>query len=168
MRSQQCFGAVPNASRVRAHVDDTGRRTLQSTSAHQQQTGGHDDGNTLHSDGPGLVDVQCLPNSSTIRRIRDDNGPVLDDGYEDQAVELCGEHRPVGLLRGDTYSLYDGGTRVPFTLRWTGTVELGQTSALVSHLDVVASLASLLGLELVSGRVWTVSRQQSVPRASSK
>src|SRR5262249_48754790 len=29
-----------------------------------------------------------------------DNGPVVDDGYQDQAVEKLGDHKPAGPLRG--------------------------------------------------------------------
>ncbi|MEO0572742.1 MAG: arylsulfatase [Bacteroidota bacterium] len=76
-----------------------------------------------------------------------DNGPVLDDGYIDQAVEMNGKHTPKGGLRGGKYSLFDAGTHVPFMLRWTGTVTPGVSNALVSQLDFVASFASLVNQE---------------------
>jgi len=87
-------------------------------------------------------------NENTILVFSSDNGPVLDDGYEDRAVELCGDHRPAGPLRGGKYSMFDGGTRVPLMLRWTGTVAPGETSALVSHVDFPASFAALAGVPL--------------------
>ena len=37
---------------------------------------------------------------NTLIVLSSDNGPVVDDGYQDQAVELLGEHRPWGNLRG--------------------------------------------------------------------
>ena len=43
-----------------------------------------------------------------------DNGPVLNDGYYDDAVEKLGDHKPAGPLRGGKYSLFEAGTRVPF------------------------------------------------------
>ncbi len=84
----------------------------------------------------------------TIVIFSSDNGPVLDDGYQDQAVELCDGHRPAGPLRGGKYSLYDGGTRVPFILRWSGRVKPGVTDAIVCHVDFLASFAALVGIEL--------------------
>jgi arylsulfatase A-like enzyme len=77
-----------------------------------------------------------------------DNGPVVDDGYKDQAVEKLGDHRPAGPLRGGKYSAFDGGTRVPFVVRWPGTVKPGVSDAPVSQVDLLASFASLTGQKL--------------------
>ena len=77
-----------------------------------------------------------------------DNGPVVDDGYQDQAVEKLGDHKPAGPLRGGKYSAYDGGTRVPFVVRWPGTVKPGVSAAAFSQVDLLASLASLAGRKL--------------------
>jgi arylsulfatase A-like enzyme len=76
-----------------------------------------------------------------------DNGPVLNDGYEDRAVELLGGHRPAGPLRGSKYSAYEGGTRVPTISYWPGTIAPGTSDALVSQLDIYASIARLVGVE---------------------
>lgn len=76
-----------------------------------------------------------------------DNGPVLNDGYYDQAVEQLGSHQPAGQLRGGKYSLFEAGTRVPFVTWWPGTIAPGKSDALVSQLDLFASLAALVGLE---------------------
>lgn len=78
-----------------------------------------------------------------------DNGPVVDDGYHDGAVECLGTHRPAGPLRGGKYSLFDGGTRVPFLVSWPGTIVPGSTSeALVCQVDLLASCAALAGAAL--------------------
>jgi len=74
-----------------------------------------------------------------------DNGPVLDDGYRDGAEELVGNHQPAGPLRGGKYSMYDGGTRVPFIVSWPGTIDCGESDALVSHVDFFSSFAALVG-----------------------
>lgn len=86
--------------------------------------------------------------SNTLFIVTSDNGPVVDDGYQDQAVEKLGDHRPAGPLRGGKYSAYDGGTRVPFITRWPGEVKPGVSHAPVSQIDLLASLASLTGQAL--------------------
>lgn len=88
---------------------------------------------------------------NTIVILSSDNGPVVDDGYCDQAVELLGDHKPGGPFRGGKYSSYEAGTRVPCILRWTGRVEPAVSDALVCQLDWLASLAALLGVELPEG-----------------
>jgi arylsulfatase A-like enzyme len=76
-----------------------------------------------------------------------DNGPVLNDGYYDDAVEKLGDHKPWGPLRGGKYSLFEAGTRVPFITYWKGTIEPTVSDALVSQLDLLSSLAKLVGSE---------------------
>lgn len=80
---------------------------------------------------------------NTIVIFSSDNGPVLDDGYKDQAEELKGSHEAAGPLRGGKYSMFDGGTRVPFILSWPGVVQAGDSGAIVSHLDFHASFAAM-------------------------
>lgn len=80
-----------------------------------------------------------------------DNGPVLDDGYSDDAVELLGEHKPAGPLRGGKYSAFEAGARVPTIVWWPGRVEPGDSDALVSQVDLYASIAALVGVELTEG-----------------
>jgi arylsulfatase A-like enzyme len=84
----------------------------------------------------------------TLIIVTSDNGPVVDDGYKDQAVELLGDHKPAGPLRGGKYSLFDGGTRVVFLARWNGTIKPGKTDALFSQIDLIASFAALTGQSL--------------------
>jgi arylsulfatase A-like enzyme len=88
---------------------------------------------------------------NTIVIFSSDNGPVLDDGYQDRAEELKGSHRAAGPLRGGKYSLFDGGTRVPLILSWPGTVRAGESDALVSQLDFHAAFAELTGQRLEPG-----------------
>lgn len=85
---------------------------------------------------------------NTIVIFTSDNGPVLDDGYHDQANEKLGKHKPAGPLRGGKYSLFEGGTRVPFVVRWPEKVKAGTVSdALFGQVDLAASLAKLVGAE---------------------
>ncbi|MDR2849347.1 MAG: sulfatase-like hydrolase/transferase, partial [Verrucomicrobiota bacterium] len=87
----------------------------------------------------------------TLVILSSDNGPVLNDGYKDQAVEKLGEHRPAGPFRGHKYSAYEGGSRVPFIVRWPRRVKAGaESGALVSLVDLLASAAALTGQTLAS------------------
>jgi arylsulfatase A-like enzyme len=77
-----------------------------------------------------------------------DNGPVLNDGYYDDAVEKNGIHTAAGVLRGGKYSLFEAGTRVPFMVYWKGKTLPKKSDALVSQLDLFSSLAKLTGSDL--------------------
>jgi arylsulfatase A-like enzyme len=77
-----------------------------------------------------------------------DNGPVVDDGYKDDAVEKLGSHKPAGPLRGGKYSNFEAGTRVPFIVRWPGRVKPGLSGALVSQIDFLASFAAFTNQSL--------------------
>lgn len=87
---------------------------------------------------------------NTLVILTSDNGPVVDDGYKDQAVELLDGHTPAGPLRGGKYSLFDGGTRVVFIAKWEGNIKPGTSSALFSQIDLMASFARLTGQKLSS------------------
>ena len=87
----------------------------------------------------------------TLIIITSDNGPVVDDGYRDQAVELLGSHKPAGKLRGGKYSAFEGGTRVVFISSWKGTIKKGVTGALFSQIDMMASLAGIAGASIPEG-----------------
>ncbi|WNC69132.1 arylsulfatase [Thalassotalea nanhaiensis] len=78
-----------------------------------------------------------------------DNGPVMDDGYDDFAEEMRGEHDPSGGFRGGKYSAYEAGTRVPMIVTYpNGMIEAGESDALISHIDLYKTLATLAGVEL--------------------
>lgn len=80
-----------------------------------------------------------------------DNGPVLDDGYRDDAVEKLGDHRPSGPFRGGKYSVFEGGTRTPFIAWWPGRIEPGVSDAIVSTIDLPRSLTTLAGQPPAAG-----------------
>ena len=81
---------------------------------------------------------------NTIVIFSSDNGPVVDDGYKDDAVAKLGAHKPAGPLRGGKYSNFEAGTRVPFIVRWPKQVTRGTSNALISQVDFIASFASFL------------------------
>src|SRR5262245_15696852 len=85
---------------------------------------------------------------NTLVILSSDNGPVLDDGYADDAVEKLGAHQPAGPLRGGKYSLFEGGTRVPFLARWPARIKPGVSDALMSQVDFLATFAELTGQQL--------------------
>jgi arylsulfatase A-like enzyme len=77
-----------------------------------------------------------------------DNGPVINDGYYDDAVEKLGKHKPAGPLKGGKYSLFEAGTRVPFIVSWPKKIKPAVSEALVCQIDLMSSLASLVGSDV--------------------
>ncbi|QUE53320.1 sulfatase-like hydrolase/transferase [Luteolibacter ambystomatis] len=90
---------------------------------------------------------------NTMVILSSDNGPVIDDGYKDEAKEKLGDHKPAGPYNGGKYSLFEGGTRVPFIVRWKGKVKPGTSSAIVNQMDFAASFAALTGVKLAADAV---------------
>lgn len=82
---------------------------------------------------------------NTIVMLSSDNGPVIDDGYQDDAVEKLGNHKAAGPLRGGKYSAFEAGTRVPLLVRWPGQVKVGVSDVPISQVDFLADFAALLG-----------------------
>jgi arylsulfatase A-like enzyme len=85
---------------------------------------------------------------NTLVLFSSDNGPVVDDGYADGSVEALVDHKPAGPWKGGKYSIYEGGTRLPFIVNWPGTIEPGVTDALVSQVDLLASFSTFAHVDL--------------------
>jgi arylsulfatase A-like enzyme len=91
---------------------------------------------------------------NTIVIFSSDNGPVYDDGYDDgttvktSSAEVDRGHDGSGIYRGGKYQIYEGGTRVPFTIRWPAKIDPGTSDALVNQIDFIASFAELLGVDI--------------------
>ena len=78
-----------------------------------------------------------------------DNGPVMDDGYADGALEKVGDHRAAGPYTGGKYSIYESGTRTPFITRWTGRIKPGQVSdKMVCTIDLATSFSNYIGAKI--------------------
>lgn len=77
---------------------------------------------------------------NTIIMFSSDNGTTFNGGVNAKFFNS------VGNLRGLKMDLYEGGIRMPFIARWTGTIKPNTTSDLVSaQYDVMATLAELTG-----------------------
>ncbi len=91
---------------------------------------------------------------NTIVIFSSDNGPVYDDGYDDgTTVETSEEevdrgHDGSGIYKGGKYQIFEGGTRVPFIVRWPARIKPGVSDALVNQIDFMGSFAALLDLEI--------------------
>ena len=77
-----------------------------------------------------------------------DNGPVLDDGYQDDAVTKANGHNPSAPMRGGKYSSYEAGTRIPFIAKWPHTIKPLVSDALLCQMDLMASFAALLNIDI--------------------
>lgn len=74
-----------------------------------------------------------------------DNGPEKYAYARDEKFD----HWSAKPFRGLKRDIYEGGHHVPFIVKWPGLTEAGSTSdALVSQIDIMATLASMLEFEL--------------------
>ena len=93
---------------------------------------------------------------NTIVIFSSDNGPVYDDGYDDgtkvrtSREEVDQGHDGSGVWRGGKYQIYEGGTRVPFIVRWPARIQPGESAVPISQIDFMASFAKLLDIELAA------------------
>ncbi|MGE0104161.1 MAG: sulfatase-like hydrolase/transferase [Blastocatellales bacterium] len=99
---------------------------------------------------------------NTIVILTSDNGPVIDDGYKDDAVEKLGAHKPSGPFRGGKYSKFEAGTRVPLIVSWPLKIKPGRSDAMISQVDFPASFAALTGQKIDRA---TVTDSQDVSSA---
>jgi len=62
---------------------------------------------------------------------------------------LAKGHNPSHLFRGHKADIYEGGHRVPFLVRWPGTVPAGsKADQLTCLVDVIATVAEIVGVQL--------------------
>lgn len=79
----------------------------------------------------------------TLVIVTSDNGPLL-------TGRKFG-HNSVGPLRGSKTTVYEGGHRVPFLVRWPGRVPAGTTcDETISHVDILATLCTAAGVDVPS------------------
>ena len=114
----------------------------------RSQAGGYGDFVTQSDDHAGDV-LRALDENgfrdNTIVIFTADNGP------ERYAYDRVRNHRhsSSGPLRGLKRDIFEGGHRVPFIIRWPRVVEAGAvTNGLMSQIDVMATLAHVVGFQL--------------------
>ena len=100
-------------------------------------------------DALGLAETTLVFLSSDNGGVNDNNGPDAVHGIGDP--DATNGHAPNGALRGFKGSVWEGGTRVPFLVRWPARVKPGVSGALVSQVDLLASLAALTGQAIPDG-----------------
>lgn len=93
--------------------------------------------------------IKCLEDNNLLENtmivLSSDNGPVIDDGYDDMAEELLNGHDPMGALRGGKYSCYEAGTRVPFIVHFPSVIKKSDVSeALVLQIDFLDVMSKLI------------------------
>ncbi|MCM2679636.1 sulfatase-like hydrolase/transferase [Echinimonas agarilytica] len=84
---------------------------------------------------------------NTVVMLTSDNGPTDWKRYYDENIEPPGF---TGPYRGRKWSLYEGGTRMPFIIRWPAQIKpkTENNTSILSAIDILPSLAGLLDLEL--------------------
>jgi len=88
---------------------------------------------------------------NTVVVFSSDNGGV--GGYVREGVKQAGDITDNAPLRSGKGSLYEGGTRDPFIVRWPGKVKAGTTSDVPTiHVDVFPTLAEIGGAKLPEGQ----------------
>ncbi len=96
-----------------------------------------------------MKQLNCLNIAeNTIIVFSSDNGPVLDDGYQDEAVSKLNGHTPSGIFRGGKYSAFEAGTRVPFIVSGPGIAKQMVSSALICQIDLIHSFSKMLQVKL--------------------
>jgi len=87
--------------------------------------------------------------TNTLVIFTSDNGGVMNDGYEDVGRF---EYNPNGSLRGKKSTVFEGGHRVPFIVRWPGVVPAGKESgALITQVDFLPTFAAAAGVDSPAG-----------------
>jgi len=94
---------------------------------------------------------------NTLVVLTSDNGGVLDDNGPDKVngigdPDATNGHKPNGVLRGTKGTVFEGGTRVPFVVRWPAKVKPGTSDALMSQMDLLASFAALTDQTIPKGQ----------------
>lgn len=98
----------------------------------------------------GLAENTLVVLTSDNGGVNDDNGPDKLHGIGDP--DATNGHKQNGVLRGTKGTVFEGGTRVPFVVRWPAKVKPGTSEALMSQMDLLANFAALTGQAIPKGQ----------------
>lgn len=80
---------------------------------------------------------------NTLIMFSSDNGPHREGGHDP------GYFNSNGRFRGGKRDLYEGGIRVPFIVRWPGTIKAGRVSDHISAFwDILPTIGDIAGIEI--------------------
>jgi len=97
---------------------------------------------------------------NTVLIFTSDNGGV--GGYEREGIKRAGKVTDNAPLRSGKGSLYEGGTRVPFIIRWPGVIKAGTSCDVPTiHVDLYPTFAEIGKAALPSGQ--TLDGESLVP-----
>lgn len=97
---------------------------------------------------------------NTVLIFTSDNGGV--GGYAREGIKRAGKVTDNAPLRSGKGSLYEGGTRVPFIIRWPGVIKAGTSCDVPTiHVDVYPTFAEIGKASLPSGQ--TLDGESLVP-----
>jgi arylsulfatase A len=83
---------------------------------------------------------------NTLVILTSDNGGVVTPlAYEPEAAAMAAGFRACGALRGGKHSIFEGGTRVPYIVRWPGKIKPGRVcDETINLVDTLATVAALV------------------------
>lgn len=95
------------------------------------------------------LDDRKLAQDTLLIFTSDNGGVLLTDGARAEAVAYRAGLRVNGDWRGRKHSVYQGGSRVPFLVRWPGNASAGTTSdETINLVDMLATIAAVVGRSL--------------------
>jgi len=95
------------------------------------------------------LDDRKLAQDTLLIFTSDNGGVLLSEGDRAEAVAYRAGLRVNGDWRGRKHSIYQGGFRVPFLLRWPGNAPAGTTSdETINLVDMLATISAVVGRPL--------------------
>ena len=94
----------------------------------------------------GAIEQMGFDDDTLVIFTSDNGGVLMTEGDRPEAEAFRAGLRCNGTLRGRKHSIYEGGFRVPFLVRWPGKVPAGTTcDETISLVDMYATMSALIG-----------------------